>query len=186
MRRFLITFSASALAFVVVLGLAALAIGLYGPRIAAAQGFGPGFGGPMGGHWGANLPPEIQGLHNLAPEQRFGHFMGGSMRFSDTNDQAHSVALVPGTVTSFADGKLTVEPNDKSGTKTYTIGSETRVHAIGQRWQGGQGATATPKQGDKAMVVTLDGSDTAHAVMIGSPGGFGPGQGPGFGPRGRN
>jgi hypothetical protein len=174
----LITFSDSALAFVVVLGLAGLAIGIFGPRIAAAQGFGPGFGGPWGGHWGANLPPEIQGLHNLAPEQRFGHFMGGSIRFSDANDQGHSVTLVPGTVASFADGKLTIEPNDGGGNKSYTIGSETRVHAIGQRLASGQGAQTAPKQGDKVMVVTIDGRDTAHAVLIGGPNGFGP--------RGRN
>jgi hypothetical protein len=182
MRRFLMTFSASALAFVVVLGLTALAIGIFGPRLAAAQGFGPGFGGPLGGPWSANLPAEIQSLHNLAPEQRFGHFMGGSMGFTDVNDQAHSVALVPGTVASFADGKLTIEPNDKSGTRSYTIGSETRVHVIGQRWAAGQAGEATPKQGDNVMVVDFDGSETARAVMIGGPNGFGPGHGPGFGP----
>jgi hypothetical protein len=162
MRRFLITFSASALAFVVVLGLAGLAIGIFGPRIVAAQGFGPGFGGPPGSHWGANLPAELQGLHNLPPEQRFGHFMGGALRFTDASDQAHSLTLVPGTVASFADGKLTIEPNDQSGQKSYTIGSETRVHAIGQRWVAGQAGQATPKQGDKVMVVAFDGSDSAH------------------------
>lgn len=182
MKRFLIAFGASTLALVVVVALAGLAIGgIFGPRVAAAQPFGPGLGGPMGGPLGGNLPQEIRDLHNLPPAERFSHMLGGVMRFTDTNGQVRTLAATPGTVVSLADDQLTIAPNDQSGNKTYTLGDQTVVHKAGQPWAGGQAEQATAQAGDKVVVVTLDGSETAHAVMIGGPDGFGPRHG--FGPR---
>ena len=191
MKRFLIVFGASTLALVVVVALAGLAIGaVFGPRIASAQPFGPGKGGPMAGPLGGNLPQEIRDLHNLPPAERFGHLLGGEMRFTDTNGQARSIAAKPGTVVSLANDQLTIQPNGQSGNQTYTLDDQTTVHAAGRPRAGDQAGQATPQAGDKVVVVTLDGSDTAHAVMIGGPDGFGPRGGFGWhngpGPRWHN
>lgn len=175
MSRILAAFAGGACAVLLLAGVGfALVRGGFGPRIAEAAGFAPPFMGEM--------PAEIRDLQSLPPEQRFGHFLGGQFRFSDANNQAHGVAITPGTVAGLSGDRLTVTLNDGGGSKTYTLGADTRVQAAGQPWNGGQGQAATPKAGDKVVVVALDGSDTPKAVMIGGPDGFRPRGGP-FGPR---
>jgi hypothetical protein len=167
MKRILITVGASSLAVVLLLGGAAfLAKDFIGARVAEAAG-------PL--MLLADAPPEIRGLGDLPPEQRFQHFLGGQMKFTDANNTSHSVAVTPGTVGSVSSDKLTISANDGGGSKSFNLTSDTRIHQAGSRpWSGGQGQQATLKSGDKVVVVTLDGSSDARAVMIGGPDGFAP------------
>ena len=168
MKRFLLTVSAMALGVVVgigvigVVGFAAFRSG-FGPRAVEAAVIGP---------WTGEMPAEIRDLHNLPPAERFGHFLGGQMRFSDTSNTAHSVAITPGTVSAVKADELTITPNDGGGSKSFALNADTRIHATGQPWSGPQ--SASPKAGDRVVVVTLDGSSAARAVVIGGPDGFGP------------
>lgn len=171
MGRILAAFAGGAFAVLLLAGVGLVLMhGVIGPRVAEAAGFGPPFA--------ADLPAEIRDLRNLPPDQRFGHFLGGQFRFSDTDNTAHTVAITPATVASLSGDKLTVTLNDGGAGKTYTLTSDTRIHTAGQPWNGGQGQTASPKVGDKVVVVTLDGNDTPKAVVIGGPDGFRPRGGP--------
>jgi hypothetical protein len=126
----------------------------------------------------ADLPAEIRGLHDLPPEQRFEHFLGVQAKFTDTGNTSHTVAVTPATVTSVSGDKLSVTVNDGGASKSYNLTSDTRIHQAGGRpWSGGQTQQATLKSGDRVVVVTLDGSNDAKAVMIGGANGFGPGPG---------
>lgn len=171
MRRFVLTVTATTFATLVLLGgIGFLAFrGFIDARVAEATGLAAPFA--------ADLPAEIRDLHNLPPEQRFDHFMGAQFSFSDTNDKQHRVSITSGTVSAIKSDELTLNLNE-GGNRTYTLNSETRIHTAGQRWSGGQSANATPKAGDKVVVVTLDNSTTAKAVMIGGPDGFRPHGGP--------
>ena len=86
MSRILAAFAGGAFAVLLLAGVGfALVRSGAGPQIAEAAGFTPPFM--------ADVPAEIRDLHNLPPEQRFGHFLSGQFRFTDTNNQAHSVAI---------------------------------------------------------------------------------------------
>src|SRR5215210_9483486 len=102
MTRFLMGFAAGALTLVVLAGGAAalFASGVIRPRLAEAAA----------APWMRQLPPELQGLQALPPEQRFGHFLGGQMRFTDANNATHSVTVAPGTVAAISsdNAKLTL------------------------------------------------------------------------------
>jgi hypothetical protein len=173
MKRFLITVTASALGFALAIG----AVGFVGyqaivaPRIAEAS--------LMGAPFAAELPPEIQGLHDLSPSERFGHFLGVQLRFNDRDNRAHAVSVVPGTVTAISDKSLTIKANDAAlGNKSYNLTGKTRIHqAGGQHWSG-QGSQAAPKSDDQVVVVSLDNSSEARAVILGGPDGFRPHGGP--------
>jgi hypothetical protein len=176
MKRFLITLAASALGFALAIGaLGYFAVQAFvGPHIAEAA--------MLRAPFAAEIPPELQGFKDLAPTERFGHFFGGQLRFSDTGSQAHTVSVVPGTVTALSDKSVTINANDPSlGSKSYNLTTETRIHQAGGRpWgsQNGQGSSATMKSGDQVVVVSLDNSSDARAVMIGGLGGFHPQGGP--------
>jgi hypothetical protein len=168
MNRLLMVIGASGLAVVLLVGGGLwLARERIGPAVAAAAGL-PAFA--------ADLPAELRDLHNLPPAERFSHFSGGQFRFTDANNAPHVVTITPGTVNSIAGDRLTIAPNEGGSSKTYNLNADTRIRAGGQRW--GDNQAATPKAGDKVVVVTLDSSDTARAVMVGGADGFGPQRGP--------
>ena len=123
----------------------------------------------------AQIPPEVRGLWQLSPAERFNHFAGVQARFSDVNSVSHTVTVVPGTAQSASADSLTVTPNDTSlgSSKTYTLSADTVIRRAAQPWAGGQ----TPTQiaaGDKVMVVAIDG-DQPRAVIVSGPQGFGSG-----------
>ena len=176
MKRVVLTAVASSLATALVIGGVGLfaARSFFGPLAAEAApmaAFGPAMA--------ANLPPEIRGLHDLPPEQRFSHFLTGEMRFTDTSGTAHTVRVTPGTVSSVSSDSLTIKPNDgaQGGSKSFKLTGDTRIHQAGAFWQGASQSQAQLKDGDKVVVVSLDGGE-ARAVMIGGPDGFRPGFGP--------
>jgi hypothetical protein len=176
MKRFLITLAASTLGF----ALALAAVGyvaaqwLVGPHVAEAA--------IMGAPLAADLPLELRGFRDMSSAERFGHFFGGQLRFSDGNSQAHAVIVVPGAVTSVSDKSLTIKANDPTlGSETYNLTSDTRIHQAGGRpWAGqsGHGSSANLKSGDHVVVVSIDNSSDARAVVIGGPVGFHPQGGP--------
>jgi hypothetical protein len=151
---------------------------LFGTAVAAAAG-------PMlpQGAFAAQLPPEIRDLRRLDPAARFGHFAGVQARFTDVNNVAHTVSVVPGTAQSVSADSLTITPNDTSlgSSKTYQLSSDTIIRKAAEHWTGGQ-TSAQVATGDKVVVVSLDG-DKPRAVIVGGPDGFGRGQhfGPGWG-----
>ena len=133
-----------------------------------AHDFGPGF----------QLPPELQGLRDLPAAERFAHFRGVQVSLTDKDNRPLVINATPGTVTAVSATSLTLAGND-GASKTYTLNDQTVVR--GTRVPGGQAAQPTPSTGDKVVVMTLNGTTTATAVMVGGPDGFGP---HGGGPRG--
>src|SRR3954447_14999835 len=83
---------------VLVLGIGA--VGYYAVSSALAAGpfgdHGP-FGGPFGEH---ALPPELQGLEQLSPADRFKHFSGAQLNVKDKDNQPMTVNVTPGTVSA--------------------------------------------------------------------------------------
>src|SRR5215208_3166013 len=164
MTRFVLAVAASTLALVLILGGLGLVAAqtIIRPRIAEAAAMGP---------FGGYAPAELQGLHDLPPAERFGHFLGAQLRFADANNAAHNLVVSPGTVSNVSSDKLTITTNDGQS-KSFNLTSETRVHSANFRWGDLQPGQVAPKIGDKVVVVTLDSSSDARAIRIGGLEGF--------------
>lgn len=136
-----------------------------------AQGWHDGGGG---NGYGLMLPPELQGLTSIPPDQRFSHLLGVQVNLKDQNNQPLTVHLIPGKVTASSPTSLTIAANDGS-TPSFTLNNQTIIHGM----TGGTPAptstppasTALPKDSN-VVVVTLNGSTTATAILTGGPGGF--------------
>jgi hypothetical protein len=136
-----------------------------------------GAGGPWaGGHgpWGGSaLPAQLAGLRDVPAAERFDHFKGVQVNLADKDGQPLVVTLTPGTATAASATTLTVAAND-GASRTFALDAQTAIR--GSHAQGG--APAGPPsiaQGDKLVVVTVNGSGTAAAVWTGNFGGGGPG-----------
>src|SRR5207248_9218564 len=158
MKRFVVTLAVSTFALVLILGAVGFVAArrFIGPAVADAAGLGP---------WASEAGFDLQGLQNMSPEERFGHFLGGSMKFADASGTVHTVTTAPGTVQSVSNDKLTIKLNDGGSNKSFNLTSETKVRAGGIPWTGAQNTQVTPKSGDRAVVVTWDGSPDARAAM---------------------
>ncbi|MCC7105340.1 MAG: hypothetical protein IT307_09380, partial [Chloroflexi bacterium] len=141
MKGFLRAVAVTATAMALVLGVGVLAVraGVLGPLAAHAAPMGP-FG---------DMPAELQWLKDLTPAERFLHFYSGQLRFSDQNNQVHTVAMTPGTVTDASSSSLKIKTNDTGDVKSYNLTSDTRIRRGPQRI----GDSATPKSGDQVVVV---------------------------------
>lgn len=168
--RFPIAVGLTSIALVVAIGVAGL---LTVPR---ALAFGPAGGPPWASHaFGAmafELPAELQGLQELSPAERFKHFIGLQATLTDRDNNPVTVTLVPGTVTAASPTSLTLAANDGS-TKTFALDAQTLLRGKWQR-NGAPNASSAPVAGDAAVVVTLNNSATAKAVIAGNPDSFGP------------
>jgi hypothetical protein len=130
-------------------------------RGAFAAGFaGPGafagwqaWHGAGGGAWAADLPPELSGLRDIPAADRFAHFRGVQVSLTDKDGKPLTVSVTPGTVTSISSTAVTLNGND-GASHTFGIDSQTKEH----------GSVAL---GQKVVVATLNGSQTALAVMSG-------------------
>jgi hypothetical protein len=182
--RFPIAVAATSLALVaVIVGAGGFLVGraladtpVVGSVLAAGGPWSSGWGGPPwarhdAGHAaGWQLPPELAGLTDLPAAERFGHFRGVQLQLTDKNNQPLTVDVTPGTATVSNSTSLTVATNDGS-TRTYTLDASTKVHGR----SAGQNAQSSPPsvaQNDKVVVVTLNKSTTATAVMVLGPDGF--------------
>ena len=121
---------------------------------------------------GFALPPELMGLRDLPPGERFAHFQGVQVNLSNRENKPLTVNATPGTATEVSATSLTIAANDGS-TKTYALDDKTIIHR--KPAQGGATATAPNlAKEDKVVVVTLNNSSTATAVLVVGPDGFGP------------
>lgn len=170
---------------VLVLGIGAA--GYYAVSSAFASGFGPfGDHGAFAEH---ALPPELQGLEQLPPAERFKHFNGAQITLKDNNNQPMTVNVTPGTVSNVSATSLTLAANDGS-TKTYTLDDKTIIRGKpDMSTPGNRPAPTTLKQGDMVVAVSKNNETTAKFVMSAGTEGFGPprgGHGPFGGPFGSN
>jgi hypothetical protein len=131
-----------------VLARGALAAGVGGPG-----GFGgwQGWHGANGGAWAADLPPELSGLRDIPAADRFAHFRGVQVNLTDKDGKPLSVSVTPGTVTSVSSTAVTLNGND-GASHTFAIDSQTKAHG-------------SVTQGQQVVVATLNGNQTALAVM---------------------
>jgi hypothetical protein len=175
--RFPIAVALTSLALVLVLGgVCALVVRsafASGPWF-GRPGFGPGFGPSF------ELPAELRGLHDLPAAERFAHFIGVLVNLKDKDNQPLTINVTPGTATAVSTTSLTIAANDGS-TRTFALNDQTIIRDKGVRGEA-RATEPTLARDDKVVVVTLDNSTTATAVMVGAHG-FGPGgpHGP-FGP----
>jgi hypothetical protein len=170
---------------VLVLGIGA--VGVYAVSQAFAQGSVP-FSGPFGGGPFADhaLPPELQGLEQLSPADRFKHFSGAQINIKDKDNQPLSINVTPGTVSAVSSTSLTLAANDGSS-KTFTLDDKTVIRGKPDTTTpGNRPAPTTLKQGDMVVVVAKNNETTARFVMSSGTEGFGPrgGHGPFGGPFG--
>jgi hypothetical protein len=174
--RFALAVLGTSLALVVVIAVVGI---VTAPRALALAGVGP-FGGPFGGGAFADhmLPPEFQGMQNLTPAERFGHFGGAQINLTDKDGKPFVVNITPGKVTTSSASSLTVAANDGTA-KTYTIDGTSVIRGKpDMSTPGNSPAPVSLKQGDLVVVVSKAGEPTARFVMDGGAEGFG-----GFGPR---
>jgi hypothetical protein len=144
----------------VLVGVLALASGyLVRGAFAAGPGGWSHAGGAWataGGPWG-DLPPELS--------DRFAHFRGVQVNLTDKDNKPLSLSVTPGTVSSVSPTSLTLSANDGT-TRTFSLDDKTIKR--GER---------SPAQGDTVVVASLNGSQTALAVLSGDqrggPGPFG-------------
>lgn len=155
MQRFRFPIAVAATSLVLVFGL--VLVGGLLARSALAGG-PPWAGGGWGGHFGPNhgftLPPELAQLHDLPADQRFSHFKGAQIRLSDRDGQPLAIDVTPGVATSVSPTSLILAEN-AGATRSFTLSDQTVVR--------GKQAVA---QGDKVIVVTLNGGSTAHAMVV--------------------
>ena len=171
------------------LGLVALLAVAGGLLVSSALARGPWAGGPFGpwshagaggpwsgayGRWGGfALPAQLSGLRDVPAAERFDHFKGVQVNLADKDGQPLVVTLTPGTATAASATSLTVAAND-GATHTFALDAETVIR--GPHAQGGaQAGQPSIAQGDKLVVVTVNGGGTAAAVWAGTPGAWGPG-----------
>lgn len=154
------------------------AVGWYAVSTALAAGpLGAGhlataaFAGPFGA--GA-IPPELQGLENLTPAERFKHFTGVQVGLKDKDNKPLTVAVTPGTVNAVSASSLTLAANDGT-TKTFTLDDQTVIRSKPDMSTPGNRPAATNlKQGDLVVVVSKNAETAARFVISGGADGFGP------------
>jgi hypothetical protein len=174
--RFPIAVALTSLALVIgLVGVGGLLVG----RALASSPFAVGLGnaGPPltwaadhGGWQGGALPPELTGLKDVPPAERFAHFRGVQLQLTDKNNQPVTVSVTPGTATAVSPTSVTVAANDGS-TQTFAIDANTFVHTAHSGSSAGQTGLAP---GQDVMVVTLNGNRTATAVVAVDPTSMGP------------
>lgn len=138
----------------------------------------PWWGGWHAG-WGNNsgiaLPPELQGLASIPSGQRFAHFTGAQLSLKDENGKPLTISIIPGVVTAASPTSLAIAANDGSA-QTFTLNDQTVIHSMAPSTPAAAGtpAASTSLQKDaQVVVVTLDNSATATAVLAAGPSGFG-------------
>jgi len=162
-------------------GLVALLVVAGGLLVSSVLARAPWSGGGAFGPWAAGrgpwgggaLPAQLAGLHDVPAAERFDHFKAGQVNLTDKDGQPLVVTLTPGTATAASATSLTVAAND-GASRTFTLDAQTAIRA--PRAQ--SGAPASPPgiaSGDRLVVVTINNSGTATAVMAGSFDGWGPG-----------
>jgi hypothetical protein len=178
MQRYRFPIAVALTSLALVLGLVGIG-GLLVGRALASSPFAAGLGqaglpsnwaGNHDGWQGGALPPELAGLKDVAPGERFAHFRGVQVQLTDKNNQPVTVSVTPGTATAVSPTSVTVAANDGS-TQTFAIDANTFVRTGHSGSSAGQTSLA-PNQ--DVVVVTLNGNRTATAVLAVDPTSMGP------------
>ena len=158
---------------VTALALVAVLVGAGGLLVGSALANGPLSGGFSGGPWtsvsghpgwqGSSLPPELAGLASVPAGERFAHFQGVRVQLTDKDNKPLTVDVTPGTATSVTPTSLTLAGND-GASHTFSLNDKTILHT----------GSAAIAQNDKVVVVALNNSTTATAVVAVNEDGFGP------------
>ncbi len=104
-----------------------------------------------GGSWDHNLPPELASLKDVPADQRFSHFKGVTANLTDKDGKPIVISVTPGVATTSSATGLTISGND-GASHTYSLDSDTFTRG-------------TPSTGQDVVVVTLNNSATARAVI---------------------
>ncbi len=92
----------------------------------------------------------------------------------DENNQALTIRVIPGKVTAASATRLSIAANDGS-VQSFTINDQTMIHS---KTTSNATPTSTPaspstiSNGDDVIVVTLNNSNIAMAIVDGGPSGF--------------
>ncbi len=174
----------------IVVGVAALLVGavagaIFSSPVTTALASTLTSGGPWhgGGHRssaGFTLPPELKNMMSIPANQRFDHFAGAQVNLKDQNNQPLTINVIPGKVADVSTTSLSITANSGSA-QTFTLNGQTMIHSIADRTstpQATPAASTSLQKGDDVVVVTLNSSTTATAVIAGSSSGFAmPGRG---------
>lgn len=162
-----------------VAALAVIAVPPVGIALASGLGVsGPVVNGPWaaGWHGGASsqhagwaLPPEIQGLASIPADQRFSHFEGAQVNLKDKDGNPLTIAVTPGKVTAASSTSLSITTN-AGPSRTFVLGSSTMIHTKASSSATPTAGATTLQNGDDVVVVTLNNSNTAMAVVDGGTG----------------
>ena len=134
MKRFAILAVAAAVAAVLALG----------GSIAAAQ---------------QTNPPSNHGDHSAMMMKAFNSFRSADVSFVDASGVTHTAHITPGVVQDVTASNVTVVPNGATTAIVYGITSNTFIFATPPK-----GSLQALSNGDKVLVVTVDGSPDAFAV----------------------
>ena len=130
-----------------VIGIFAVGAFTVGSAFASATPFAA-----MQNHNNWTIPPELASLKDVPQDQRFSHFKGVTANLTDKDGKPISINVTPGVATSISDTSLTINGND-GASHTYTVDSQT------------MSGKSAPKSGENVVVVTLNNSSTATAVI---------------------
>ena len=121
------------------------------------------FGGPRslapnmadGNPWQQNgnfqLPPELASLKDVPADQRFSHFKGVTANLTDKDGKPVQITVTPGVATAVSSTSVTINGND-GAQHTYTVDGDTFTRG-------------TPANGQDVVVVTLNNTSTARALV---------------------
>jgi hypothetical protein len=114
--------------------------------------------------------------------------VGVQINLKDQNNQPLTINVIPGKVTASRASSLTIAVNNGS-TQSFTLNNQTMIHGMPGATPAlagtPQAPTVLPKDSD-VVVVTLNNSTTAMAVLASGPEGFAwPGPGGWSWPSGR-
>jgi hypothetical protein len=110
----------------------------------------------MHDHNNVNMPPELAGLKDIPPAERFAHFKGVQVNLTDQNGNPLNINVTPGVATNVSANSISMTGND-GATHTYTLDDQTLNRAT------------TLSDGDKVVVVTIGNTSNARAVLSANP-----------------
>lgn len=161
---------------VLVAALAVIAVPPVGIALASGLGVsGPVVNGPWAGGWHAGgsgnhtslvLPPQIQGLASIPADQRFSHFEGAQVNLKDKDGNPLTIDATPGKVTAASATSLSITTN-AGPSRTFVLDSSTMIHGKATSNSTPTAGASALQNGDDVVVVTLDNSNTATAVVDG-------------------
>src|SRR5437763_16653694 len=127
MQNFKFPFWVAVTSLALVAGIALIGmVALPNAVAAAAPGWIAGAGFGHAG-WGGNLPPELQGLADLPPADRFAHFSGVQVSLKDKDNRPVTVHVTPGIATVASSTSLSIAANDGTS-KTFALSAAPMTH----------------------------------------------------------